>query len=34
MFLSIGDTAIQFGADDGTNLLAVSIYYNKLYAVI
>ena len=28
------DTEIQFDADDGTNLLAVSIYYNKLYMVI
>lgn len=34
MILGIGDTEIQFDADDGTNLLQVSIYYNKLYAVI
>ena len=34
MILKKGDTEIQFDADDGTNLLAVSIYYNKLYAVI
>ena len=34
MILKKGDTEIQFDADDGTNLLAVSIYYNKLYMVI
>lgn len=34
MALKIGDTAIQFDADDGTNLLTVSIYYNKMYTVI
>ena len=34
MSLGIGDTAIQYDADDGTNLLQVSIYYNKLYTVI
>lgn len=34
MILGIGDTEIQFDADDGTNLLQVSIYYNKLYTVI
>lgn len=34
MALGIGDTEIKFDADDGTNLLAVSIYYNKLYEVI
>lgn len=34
MSLRIGDTAIQYDADDGTNLLQVSIYYNKLYAVM
>lgn len=34
MILQKGDTEIQFDADDGTNLLAVSIYYNKLYQTI
>lgn len=34
MILNKGDTVIQFDADDGTNLLQVSIYYNKLYAII
>lgn len=34
MVLNKGETVIQFDADDGTNLLRVSIYYNKLYAVI
>lgn len=34
MYLKVGDTAIQYDADDGTNLLQVSIYYNKLYTVI
>lgn len=34
MIIEKGDTEIQFDADDGTNLLQVSIYYNKLYAVI
>ena len=30
MALQIGDSEIEFDADDGTNLLDVSIYYNKL----
>lgn len=34
MILGIGDTAVQYTADDGTNLLSVSIYYNKLYTAI
>ena len=34
MILDKGDTVIQFDADDGTNLLQVSIYYNKLYSII
>lgn len=34
MYLGIGDTAIQYDADDGSNLLQVSIYYNKLYTVM
>lgn len=34
MALRIGETEVQFDADDGTNLLAVSIYYNQLYETI
>lgn len=34
MILRVGDTEVQFDADDGTNLLKVSIYYNKLYCAI
>lgn len=34
MALTIGDTEVSFDADNGTNLLRVSIYYNKLYATI
>lgn len=34
MSLNIGNTIIQYDADDGSNLLQVSIYYNKLYTVI
>ena len=34
MILNKGDTVIQFDADNGTNLLQVSIYYNKLYTFI
>ena len=34
MKIPMGDSEIQFNADDGTNLLSVSIYYNKLYTVI
>ena len=34
MILNKGDTIVQFDADDGTNLLQVSIYYNKLYAAM
>ncbi|MBR5596480.1 MAG: phage tail family protein [Lachnospiraceae bacterium] len=34
MILNKGDTVIQFDADDGTNVLQVSIYYNKLYSII
>lgn len=34
MALTIGDTEVSFDADNGTNLLRVSIYYNKLYSSI
>lgn len=34
MILKVGDTEISFDADDGSNLLDVSIYYNKLYGVM
>ena len=32
MALPIGDSEVSFNADNGSNLLAVSIYYNKLYS--
>lgn len=31
MYLSVGDNEASYSADAGTNLLSVSIYYNKLY---
>jgi len=31
MILAIGDTAIQYDSDDGSDNLAVYVYYNKLY---
>lgn len=34
MQLNVGDTEISFDADDGSNLLDVSIYYNKLYGAM
>ena len=34
MGLSIGDSALQYDADYGTNLLSVSVYYNKLYSAM
>lgn len=34
MSLAIGNSRISFSAENGSNLLEVSIYYNKLYAVI
>lgn len=34
MILKRGDTMVKYDADDGSNLLQVSIYYNKLYAII
>lgn len=32
MALTIGDSTLQYDADNGTNVLSVSVYYNKLYA--
>lgn len=32
MVLAVGDSTLQYDADDGTNVLSVSVYYNKLYA--
>lgn len=34
MVLGLGDTEISFDADNGSNLLQVSIYYNKLYSTL
>lgn len=34
MALHVGTAAVGYTADDGTNLLRVSLYYNKLYASI
>ena len=34
MALVIGSSEISFDADNGSNLMAVSIYYNKLYSAI
>lgn len=34
MYLAVGDTEVSFDADDGSNLLDVSIYYNKLYGAM
>ena len=34
MVLIIGDSEVMFDADNGSNLLDVSIYYNKLYQTI
>lgn len=31
MYLDVGDTEVSFDADEGTNMVSVSIYYNKLY---
>jgi hypothetical protein len=32
MLLTIGNSTLQYDADNGTNLLSVSVYFNKLYA--
>lgn len=34
MALVVGDSQVSFDADDGGNLMDVSIYYNKLYGAI
>ena len=34
MMLTIGDSPVSFNADNGSDLLRVSIYYNKLYATM
>lgn len=34
MGLSIGDSTLQYDADNGSNLLSVSVYYNKLYSAM
>lgn len=34
MVLGIGDTKVQFDADNGSDLLVVNIYYNKLYTTV
>ena len=31
MELAVGDTEVSFDADDGTNLMEVQLFYNKLY---
>jgi hypothetical protein len=32
MVLTVGDSTLQYNADGGTNVLSVSVYFNKLYA--
>ena len=34
MQLNVGDNVVSYGADDGDSYMRVSIYYNKLYAII
>lgn len=34
MAFTVGDSVVSFDADNGSNLLKVSLYYNKLYATI
>lgn len=34
MGLVVGDSTLQYDADNGTNALSVSVYYNKLYAAM
>lgn len=34
MGLVIGDSTLSYTADNGSNNLSVSIYYNKLYAAM
>jgi hypothetical protein len=34
MVLAVGDSILQYEADDGTNVLNVVVYFNKLYAAM
>ena len=34
MGLPIGESTLQYDADNGTNVLGVSVYYNKLYSAM
>ena len=34
MYLDLGDNTVSFDADDGSDNLAVTVYYNKMYTVI
>ena len=34
MALRVGDSLLQYDADSGTNVLSVSVYFNKLYATM
>lgn len=34
MGLPVGESTLQYDADNGTNLLSVSVYYNKLYSAM
>ena len=34
MVLEVGDSTLQYNADNGTNVLSVSVYFNKLYAAM
>ena len=34
MALVVGDSTLQYDADNGTNVLSVSVYFNKLYAAM
>jgi hypothetical protein len=34
MAFVVGDSALQYDADNGTNVLSVAVYFNKLYATM
>ena len=34
MYIQVGDNTISFDADNGTDEMSVSVYYNKMYTVI
>lgn len=34
MVLAVGDSTLQYDADNGTNVLSVAVYFNKLYATM